>query len=142
MSTPSVSNARNLPRVVPELPAIGAATAFRPGMNFATSRERTPYFSNAVSVRRTQESGSSAMRQRNFKMRAPRRRPSWNQILSAIRQAAIPLSSTRTGFSCPLRASAPQASSSGTEGSGRAPCSASSQTNNRAYPWRTTNSAV
>ena len=138
-------------RVEPQKPRRGSCRNCRPsappphsspGMNFATSSERTPYFSNAFSVLRTQESGSSAMRHRKFRILAPRRRPSWNQTLSAIRQAAMPLSTTRTGFSCPLRASAPHASSSGIEGSGSAPCSASSQTNNSAYPWRTTNSAV
>ena len=136
-----LSNHRKRATLVPELPAIGAATAFRPGTNFEISSERTPYFWKAFSVRRTQESGSSATRQRKLRIRSPRRRPSWNQMLSAIRQAAIPLATTRTGLSCPLRDRAPHASRSGIEGSGSAPCSANSQTNSRAYPWRTTNSA-
>ena len=53
----------------PELPARGAATAFKPGTNFETSRLFSPCFRNASSVRRTQESGSSATRQRKRKTR-------------------------------------------------------------------------
>ena len=47
-----------------------------------------PYFKNAFSVCRTQESGSSETRQRRFKIRRPRLLPSWNQMVSAMRAAA------------------------------------------------------
>ena len=71
MKEPRLSNSRNRPTPACELPASGAATAFNPGTNFATSSERIPYFRKIFSVRRTQESGSSATRQMNRRTLAP-----------------------------------------------------------------------
>src|SRR5215471_16710313 len=64
---PSKSKRRNVERGTPPLPASGAATAFRPGMNLVTSRLLGPYFSITLLVRRTHESGSKDIRQISFK---------------------------------------------------------------------------
>src|ERR1700757_3322918 len=71
-------------RGIPVTPAIGGAAVFRPGMNFATSRERAPYRWKVSSARRTQESGSMEILHRKPRMEAPRRRPSWYQTVSLI----------------------------------------------------------
>jgi len=73
---PRLSNSTNFGHQVRELPAMGAATAFNPGINLDTSSERNPYFTNAFSVWRTHESGSRLTRQIKRRMRLPRARPS------------------------------------------------------------------
>src|SRR5258708_4230765 len=108
-------------------------------MNLETSRLLIPYFRNAFSVCRTQESGSSETRHRRRRTRRPRRRPSWNQMVSAIRAATTQHVVASSTCRRPVRMSAPAASSSGIEGTGIALCSASTQKNSSEYPCRSTN---
>ncbi len=84
------------------MPASAGAAVFSPGTNLQMSRVRAPHFSKRVSVRRTQESGSSAMRQSRLRTTAPRRLPKWYQKMSALRHAAAAVSSTRGRLMRPL----------------------------------------
>src|SRR5438874_3194854 len=77
------------------MPAIGCATVFSPGRNFATKSELAPRLMKRFSVFLTQESGSIEMRHNRFKMRLPCVRPSWNHIRS-LRKAPEKVRNSRT----------------------------------------------
>ena len=142
MAEPKISKRRNWPQPTRELPASATARVLIPGMNFDASRNRTPYRTKPFSVWRTQESGSSAMRQMNPRILAPRLLPIWNHAPSAIRQARTPKKRIGIALRWPALARAPQTSSRGADGSGKAASSARIQKNKTAYPCRITNSAV
>ena len=69
------------------IPARGAATALKPGMNFATNRDFKPFRWKNRSVRWTQESGDREREQSRRRMGRPCDRPSWYQIPSPPRAA-------------------------------------------------------
>ncbi len=81
-NAPRESNSRNWRQPMRIIPDRGAAMAFNPGMNFATSRTRRPFCPKLTCVRRTQESGSSEIRQRNCRTRTPFHRPNSYHIES------------------------------------------------------------
>jgi hypothetical protein len=111
-------------------------------MNFAIRMPFIPYFRNAFSVWRTQESGSSDTLHRRLRIRRPRRRPGWNQIASAMSAAATQHAMAGRPASRPPRINAPAASSSGIDGSGMALCSTRTHEKSSAYPCFSTNAIV
>src|ERR1700722_2793296 len=88
MIAPDVSAARNFQGFMRVSPANGAAVAPSPGTNLAINKARAPNLLKRVVVLLTQESGSSDMRQRRFRMEWPRTRPRRNHMRSL--QSAAP----------------------------------------------------
>src|SRR6266568_1385924 len=117
-----------------KMPASGGATVLSPGRNLATSSDRAPCLAKTPSVRRTHESGSSEIRQRNSRIRIPLRRPSSYQRKSAMSAPSNAINNDTPKLRCPEPASAPAARRSGTEGIGKPSCSASTQANTRNEP--------
>src|SRR3989454_1994896 len=115
-------------------PASGGATVLSPGRNLATSSDRAPCLAKPPSVRRTHESGSSEIRQRNSRIRIPLRRPSSYQRKSAMSAPNSAINNDPPKLRCPVPASAPAARRSGAEGIGKPSCSASTQANTRNEP--------
>ncbi len=94
-------------------------------MNFATSSEGMPQRSNTDSVWRTQESGDSEIRQRVFRIRLPRERPSAYQTPSAMSEAATATRRTFHAARSRSTESAPATMSTGIAGIGAPSCSSS-----------------
>src|SRR5580693_4838176 len=88
-SEPAASKIRKRLRRIWKTPASGGATVLRPGRNLAKISERAPCFENTPSVRRTQESGSMEILQRNWRTLMPLRRPSAYHMESAETAAKI-----------------------------------------------------
>src|SRR5579884_414138 len=121
-------------REIPDVAASGTATVLIPGMNLAMTRERLPCLEMKFELRRTQESGSSDIRQSVFSTAAPRHLPIAYQAASPIRHATTARSSALGKLSCPIAESTPAATSIGTAGTGAPNCSAATQANSNAYP--------
>ena len=121
------------------MPDRGAAIAFKPGMNLATSSTRGPLRVKLTWVLRTQESGSSEIRQSNWRTRTPFRRPSSYHIESLATAPRVANAMAIPRFIWCVPESAPAARSSGAEGTGRPACSTKTHANTSMYPCRTTN---
>src|SRR5258705_10010981 len=111
-------------------------------MNFASSSERAPCLEKIPSVRRTQESGSSEILQRNCRMRMPFLRPRMYQTESAERAAMATKNNEAQKLRWPVPARAPAANTTGSEGIGRPSCSAKTQASRTTYPCLMRNSRV
>src|SRR6266478_2310612 len=125
-----------------KIPSSGGATVLSPGMNFASNRERAPCLEKIPSVRRTQESGSREILQRNCRMRMPLVRPRAYQKESAESAAMATKNSEAQKLRWPVPASAPAANTTGSEGTGRPSCSAKTQARRTTYPCLMRNSKV
>ena len=121
------------------MPDKGAAIAFKPGMNLATSSTRGPLRVKLTWDLRTQESGSSEIRQSNCRTRTPFRRPSSCHIESLATAPMVAKAMAIPRFIWCVPESAPAARSSGAEGTGRPACSTKTHANTSMYPCRTTN---
>ena len=108
------------------------AAVFKPGTNLHTSNVRNPSRVNVVSVRRTHESGSSAILQSQLSTTAPFLLPKQYQNVSLTSDPSEATITTNAKLSSCWPASAPAASSSGAAGMGRPACSAITQKNTRA----------
>src|SRR5271166_1135479 len=84
---PRKSKRRKRWNSTPTMPDKVGAAVLRPGTNLQISSVRGPNLVNVDSVRRTQESGSSAIRQSRFSTTPPRRLPKEYQNVSAHREA-------------------------------------------------------
>src|SRR5260221_13741550 len=111
-------------------------------MNFASSSERAPCLEKIPSVRRTQESGSNEILQRNCKMRMPFFLPSVYQMESAESAAMVTSEIDVQKLSWPVPDSAPAASTTGSEGIGKPSCSAKTHASSTTYPCLIRNSSV
>src|SRR5580693_2639803 len=136
---PETSAARNFQGFMRVSPANGAAVAPRPGTNLAIKRARAPKRANRLLVLLTQESGSSDMRQSRLRMERPRTRPSRNQMMSLVRDAATERPSEVQMEKLPNPDSAPMPSRTGSEGMGRPIPSANTFAARTQYPWRSRN---
>ena len=124
---PGKSKSRNSGNSTPTMPASVGAAVFSPGTNLQMSSVRAPYLVKVASVRRTQESGSSAIRHSKFRTTPPRFFPNPYQKVSASREAKEEARMTKARCIRPCEASAPAASSSGDAGIGSPPCSMRTQ---------------
>ena len=108
-------------------PASGGATVLKPGKNLASRSERAPWVEKRPSVLRTQESGSREILHSNCKTLMPFKRPIRYQTESAHTAAKTQTAKHAKKFRLREPASAPAASNSGSEGTGRPICSAKTQ---------------
>ena len=130
-SAPSQSNKRKCGSSIPAVADSAGAAVFKPGTNLQISRVRKPNFVNVDSARRTQESGSSAILQSQFRTMAPLRLPKKYQNVSLNSEPVAATITTTKKFNWCCPASAPAASSSGAAGIGNPICSASTQKKSR-----------
>src|SRR5882724_11562618 len=141
-SEPRPSKSKNLRARMWKIPASGGATVLSPGMNLASSNERAPCLAKMPSVRRTQESGSREILQRNCRMRIPFLRPRMYHTESAERAAMATKNSEAQKLRWLVPANAPAAKTTGSEGIGRPSCSAKTQASRTTYPCLMRNSSV
>ena len=116
------------------MPDKGAAIAFKPGMNLATSSTRGPLRVKLTWDLRTQESGSSEIRQSNWRTRTPFCRPSSCHIESLATAPMVANAMAIPRFIWCVPESAPAARSSGAEGTGRPACSTKTHANTSIVP--------
>jgi hypothetical protein len=124
------------------MPASGGATVPSPGTNLAKTKDRAPCFANNPSVRRTQESGSSEILQRSWRILIPRTRPIPYHTESAVSEANTLRKIDPPKLNRPVPASAPAAKRIGKEGTGRPICSANTHASKTTYPWCRRNSSA